>query len=305
MSILREIQEELLNPDAQLSTILLKLRFLASRLGSEPLEDWVKYETEGYPPNVDVPEYRKVAVAYTGNWSGSYGAGIRNAPIPPYLIEKFAGKAWLHHDVRESIAGVEHFAKADGGSLKINAANLILALQGKVYEGWSCNSITGDISPVAMKEITQAVRNRILELTIQLEKRVPEAVEVTLSKAIPQSATSEAVVTQIVNNIVYGNVTHVTAAESAHVNLSITMGDIGSMESELVKAGVPQDAAKELAEIVAAEQPDSAEKPLGKKALAWIKKNAPKVASGAWKIGSEVVTKVATEAALKYYGLKP
>ena len=307
MSILREIQEALLTPDAELSTILLKLRFLASRLGSEPLEDWVKYETEGYPPNFDVPEYRKIRVNYKGHWSGPLGRSIANAPIPPYLIKEHAGEAWLRHEVRESIAGVEKLAKKEeeDGPLQLNAANLILALQGKVYERWACNSISGSFSPVAMREIKQSVRSRILELTIQFEKRVPEALEVTLQKAIPQKPTSEAAVTQIVNNIVYGNVTHVTATDKAQVNLSITAGDVESMASELVKAGLPQDAAKEISEIVAAEKPESADKPLGSRALAWIKENASKAAGGAWKISSDVLTSVLTEAALKFYGLKP
>lgn len=303
MSIVRDIQEALFGHDANLGAILLKLRFLASRLGSEPLEDWVKYEAEGYPRGVDVPTYRKIAVSYKGTWSGPAGAGIRNAPIPPHLIQKFANESWVRHEVRESIAGVEEFSKSE--ELSLDASNLILVLQGKMYEGYACNSVTGIISPVAMKEITQTVRNRILELTLELEKRVPEAVEVTLGKAISQTSESEAAVSQIVNNIVYGNVTNVNATDNAHVSLSIAAGDINSMISELAKAGLPQQEAQELAEIIATEEPAGAEKPLGKKALTWIMQKAPKAASGAWKIGSNVLTSVATEAALKYYGLKP
>lgn len=303
MSILREIQAAVLSDDAELSTILLKVRFLASRLGSEPLEDWVKYEAEGYPRGVEVPEYRIVGVSYKGTWSGPFGSGIQNAPIPPHLIEKHAGKGWTRYNVRESIAGVEELAKKE--TLGINVSNLILLLQGKVYEDLACNAISGEISVVAMKEIKQAVRSRILELTIELEKRVAEAVEVTLTKAIPQRPESEAAVTQIFNQTVYGNITHVTATDGAQVTLSITAGDIGSMVSELVRVGLPQDAATEFSEIVAAEPPSSAEKPLGNKALAWIKKNAPKAAGGAWKIGSAILTDLLTDAALKYYGLKP
>src|SRR5688572_7880440 len=99
MSILREIQAELLSDKAELSTILLKMRFLASRLGSEPLEDWVRFESEGYPPDVELPQYRIVGVSYKGTWSGPYNSGINNAPIPGYLIEKYASKAWTHYKV--------------------------------------------------------------------------------------------------------------------------------------------------------------------------------------------------------------
>lgn len=293
----------MLSDEADLSTILLKLRFLASRLGSEPLEDWVKYETSGYPPEVDVPEYRIVGVTYRGTWSGPFGRMIQDAPIPPHLIEQFAGESWTSYKVRESIAGVEQLAKSE--TLGINASNLILLLQGNLYPGWACNSVSGRISPVAMKEIKQAVRSRVLELTIELEKQVPEAAAVTLTKPIPQEAASEAAVTQIFNQTILGNVTHITATDGAQITLSITAGDIGSMRTALIKAGLPEEAAKEFTEIVAAEPPKAIDNPLGSKALAWIKKNGPKAASGAWKIGSEVLTDVLTEAAMKFAGLKP
>jgi hypothetical protein len=148
MSILREIQAAILQENPDLGTILLKLRFLASRLGSEPLEDWVKYEAEGYPQDADVPEYRVAGLSYSGSWSGPFGSGINNAPIPSYLIQKHASKHWTEYKVRESIASVQEMA-ASGKTLGINASNLILLLQGKVYEDWACNSITAEMSPVA------------------------------------------------------------------------------------------------------------------------------------------------------------
>lgn len=52
-------------------------------------------------------------------------------------------------------------------------------------------------------------------------------------------------------------------------------------------------------------KPENPEKPLGKKALKWISNNAPKAASGVWKIGSSVLTDILAEAAMQYYGLKP
>ncbi|WP_131868598.1 MULTISPECIES: hypothetical protein [unclassified Bradyrhizobium] len=304
LSILREIQGAILQENPNLGTILLKLRFLASRLGSEPLEDWVKYEAEGYPKDADVPEYRVAALSFRGSWSGPFNSGINNAPIPTALVEKHASIEWTRYKVRESIATVQDMAASEE-TLGINASNLILLLQGKVYKDWACNSIVAEMSPIAIQEIVQTVRARILELTIELEKRVPDAIEVTLQQVI-SSKTPEtaAAVTQIFNQTVYGNVTHVTATDGAQVALAIVAGDSVSMVSELAKAGLPDGAAKEITDIVASEGPPTADKPLGPKALEWIKRNAPKAASGAWKIGSAIATDLLKEAALKYYGLK-
>ena len=84
MSLLQKIQESVVNEKADLGSILLKLRLLASRLGSDLLEEWVKHEAEGYPKDIDVPSYRVVSVSYRGSFSGSFGAAINNAQIPPY-----------------------------------------------------------------------------------------------------------------------------------------------------------------------------------------------------------------------------
>ncbi|WP_392664742.1 hypothetical protein [Amaricoccus sp. B4] len=60
MSLLREIQQSLMQEKSPIGPVLLKLRFLASRLGSDVLEEWIKYESEGYPSSSEVPDYRKL-----------------------------------------------------------------------------------------------------------------------------------------------------------------------------------------------------------------------------------------------------
>ncbi|WP_373501536.1 hypothetical protein [Desulfococcus sp.] len=124
MSLLHDIQTAVLQDDADLGPILLKLRLLAARLGSQPLAEWVKHESEGYPAGADLPEYRVLAVSYIANFSGPFGSGIQNAPISPYLIEKFAGKSWVRYEMRQSIAAVDDLLSSStkGGSLGINAA---------------------------------------------------------------------------------------------------------------------------------------------------------------------------------------
>jgi len=165
MSLLHDIQSAVLEERADLGPILLKLRLLAARLGSQPLADWVKHESEGYPKDAPVPDFRIIPVSYTASFSGPFGSGIRNAPIAPYLIEKFAGRQWTRHQIRQSIAAVDELlaSSSKGGSVDIDAANLILLLQGKVYSDYTCTEVTGTISRTSLAE---SVRSRILELTV-------------------------------------------------------------------------------------------------------------------------------------------
>ncbi len=305
MSLLREIQEAIIDPKSELGPILLKLRLLADRLGSDQLEEWVKYETEGYPPTEDVPEYRQVGVSFSGSFY-NVAWKAENQPIPSALIEEFCGKAWTTKEMRESIAAIDSLLRKceDGGKIGIDASNLILMLQGKIMEGMNCNSVTGTISSTAVREIQNTVRTRILELTMKLEKEVPSAAEITIGKSLKTDAEITEKVEQVVHMTVHGTNTMITnTGAQAKVTVNNVQGDVTSVVSELVNAGVPESAAKEFSEIIASEKPDKPETSFGKKAAEWLGTMLPTIAEGTWGIGISVATRVLEEVAKRYYGL--
>jgi len=306
VSLLHEIQAAVLQEDTDLGPILLKLRLLAARLGSQPLADWVKQESEGYPSNTEVPDYRIIGVSYTANFSGAFGSGIQNAPISPYLIEKFAGKRWVRYEMRDSIASVDDLltTSGKGGSFGINAANLILLLQGKVYPDYSCNSVSGHISRSALAAIRHSVRSRVLELTIELEKSIPEATGVLLGPSSASSNKHSAAATQIAQQIIYGNYTSISASGDG-TSIAIAFGDrdqAGLFEF-LTQSGFPKADAKEIANLASTEDPSSKAEPMGPKVRAWLVKNIKKATNGTWKMGISVASDVIKEALLKFYGL--
>jgi len=180
-----------------------------------------------------------------------------------------------------------------------------LLLQGKVYPEYSCNDIQGTISRSALTELQYAVRSRILELTLELEKSIPACTEITFGSPASSEKLNSDKVNQISQQIIYGNVTTISSnGAGTQINVSIGERDNKAFIEYLIKSGIPERDASELADIVSAEQPSNAEEPLGTKAKAWLVKNIRKAADGTWKIGVSVATKVLTEAVLKYYGLK-
>ncbi|WP_329600502.1 hypothetical protein R1C93_01850 (plasmid) [Citrobacter koseri] len=303
MSLLHQIQESVVQDGSSLGPILLKLRLLAARLGSNDLAEWVKHESEGYPQDAVLPDYRIVGVTYKGTFSGP---AIKNAPIPPILIKTFANDSWNTHSVRESIAAVDELVKASakGGSLGINASNLILLLQGKIYEDYACNDISGNISVVSLSEISQAVRNRVLELTIEFEKSIPAAAHITFgTQSMDENNALKA--QQITQQIIYGNVGNaISGGSESTINVNIQSHNKESVANYLKESGIPEEDARDFALIVASETPSSSEEPFGEGAKNWIASNIRKAADGTWKVGMAVATKVLTEATLKYYGLK-
>lgn len=307
MGLLHEIQAAVLEEGSDLGPILLKVRLLAARLGSQPLGEWVKHESDGYPPDSPLPDYRIIPVSYTATFSGPFGSGIKNAPIPSHLIKKFAGEKWYRHEMRQSIVAVDDLLASSkaGGSLGIDASNLILLLDGNVYEDYTCIAVSGIISRASLTEIRHAVRSRILELIIELEKAVPEAATIAIGKTDSGSPASSAVATQISQQIIYGNVTTISAVgERAQVNVSVGKGDSEGLAEYLKQVGIAEADARQLAEIVAGEKPESHQEPLGAKAKKWLVDNLKKATNGTWKVGVSVATDVIKEAILKYYGLK-
>jgi hypothetical protein len=306
MSLLREIQKSLMEGMA-LGPALLKLRYLSSRLGSAPLEEWVRHESEGYPMSQSVPDYRKVRVHYTGTFSDIVKQ-YPNAPIPDYIVQKEAGSEWLSNDVRTSISGIDALMASDTGDGQFEmtgTANLAALLQYKVFEGMGCISVRGITPKVSIGEIQNKVRNRIMELTIQLEKEVPAAAEIVLAVPTPQPKTMGAKVTNVFNQTIQGNVHgSVSAGDNANIQVNVGQHNVSDLIRALSDSGIAAEDAAKLAAIMEAEDGGTKDQPFGPRALEWVGCNAGKALTGAWKIGSGAAQKVLTEAALQYYGLK-
>ncbi|WP_326006076.1 AbiTii domain-containing protein, partial [Vibrio cholerae] len=185
-----------------------------------------------------------------------------------------------------------------------NASNLILLLQGKVYKDYACNDISATISSTVLYEIQHTVRSRILELTLELEKSVPEAMDIKFGKSINNQEDRDQI-QQISQQIIYGNVaTAVTGGIGSSISIEVSERDNPSLIESLVRNGISESDASDLAQIMETETPTSIEEPFGDKAKSWIASNLTKAAKGTWGVGISVATKVLTEAAMKYYGLK-
>ena len=306
MSLLQDIQAALLEDSTSLNSILLKLKFLAAKLGSEPLEEWVRHEMDGYAETVEVPSYRVIAVQYTGTFFGPFQSGIKNAPIPPALINKYAGEHWTNFQCRQSIAATEALL-ADSpanGQFEVPAGNLPLLLEGKIYPQFSCNHVSGKISGAALLHILSSVRSRILDLTLNIEKEIPSSVEVVIKSSVLEQKEAQKV-SKITNQVIYGNYTDIkNSGSGSHFTFNITQGNTEAVVRELSEQGIASSDAQTFAQLLTSENPENNVEPFGEKTRAWLSRNLSKATDGTWTVGIAVATNLFTEAALKYYGLK-
>ena len=92
--------------------------------------------------------------------------------------------------------------------------------------------------------------------------------------------------------------------DGAHINVAVGERDVEGLVQFLVQGGLPESDARQLGQLVASEEPESAAEPFGAKARKWLVDNLKKAADGTWKVGLSVATDLVKEALLKYYGLK-
>lgn len=305
MALLHDIQAALLDDDIGVGSILLKLRFLASKLDADILEEWVQHEIEGYPDNARIPDYRNAHITYTGTFA-NMAHQINNVSIPRYLIEKYAGKEWLTLEIHESLPVIDNQLQgiSEGGHFGIDSSNLKLLLQDKVYEGMAIVEITNRIDPGAFTRIQQAVRAKALDFSLKLEKRVPVAAEITVGKSGSAiTPIEQANVEHLTQQIFYGDVTNIHASAGSTFTMNITVGDTSSLAKALEEAGLPTSEAQELAEIAGHELPEGHAKALGANVREWLRQKLSTGAAEAWGVGRSVVRDVVSEALKQFYGL--
>lgn len=302
----KEFKESLVNPHEDLPGLFLKLVMLSASLRSDVLEEWLTYESQGYPLKMKVPPYRKTSVTYRGRFRGVDGAIIDDVQIPSSIITEHAGKHWLEHDIRLSIPVVSELLKGvegDGYDCLVESSELILQLQDKVYEGYWCIDVRGSIARGSLANIDHSVRHKLLELLIRIEKEFPELKEASDGNGLAVTEGNDGI-SGITGQVIYGNVTNIGIhGGGAVVNLAVVPYDISSLVGSLKHLGLPEAEAVELAEVVADGKPEEGFGPLNRKTMEWLSERLRKLGNGVWDGGISIVTKVLSEVVSQYYGI--
>ena len=103
MNLLEDIQNAAADSSSNVGTLLRKCKILAARLNSQQLEDWITWESNGYPEDIPVPSYRVWPLEVKGHFSGTFGSGLRNAPIPTVLLPENVRECYNKYQCRLSI----------------------------------------------------------------------------------------------------------------------------------------------------------------------------------------------------------
>ncbi|WEX86128.1 hypothetical protein PZN02_002386 [Sinorhizobium garamanticum] len=303
MGLLVEIQRDAISDTTPASTLLRKCLVLAHNLDSNLLEDWVRHELNGYPKDVEVPDYRRIPMHFKANLTNLVYT-VTNQPVPQALVAKAAGDSDIGtFKCRQAIATISEDKIKDSDTLVVNFDNYALVLERKgIFDSsYNVSQFWGEVPSPSVLGIVDAVRNRVLEFALALSKKYPNAGEV--GGITMKEPSVEKTVNQIFNTTINGNAGVVGNADNATVNITVNQGNFGDLRQQLMRQGIGEDDIKELEAAITSEPQIGADKKYGPKVGQWVGKMLGKAASGAWNVGLQAGGVILEKALLGYYGL--
>jgi hypothetical protein len=297
MSLLKDIEQGACDSKVDLAMLLRKCQVLMSRLDNKPAEEWVEHELNGYPEHIPVPPYRKLPMVLKGDFDGGFRQANDFTILPKFVPEKIRAQTQMT-EYRKSVSSIAHLLEgasaAKTGSLTVPMGDLPLYLD-PVFPDMVCIAVRGVLGTAAVHDILNQVRNRLLKLSLELQKQYPSAGEERMDER------SHAGATQVINNVIYGDAQVVGMAEQSTITMNVAKGDLASLKKALKQIGLAPADVSELRDALKSE-PKLEGKHFGPKVAAWLKKMAAKAASGILKVGTDVAINALEKAILGYYG---
>ena len=160
--------EEVLNPAAKLSDVLLKLQAISYLTDNNDLKSWVENELNGYyNSDVAVPDYRRIGTAVRGNLTTLMGNGWQNnQPIMTEYMGSEMHELLTHRYLNHSVSELEHLVGNSGknGQLTIDIPHAIHRdITKTIYKanGWYIHSAWQLLSTTSIQGVLYSSRREV------------------------------------------------------------------------------------------------------------------------------------------------
>ena len=305
MSLLREIQADVTEANADTAAALRKCKVLAVRLGSNDFQSWVDHELDGYPSRDGTPDYRIIRhVPSYGHFIGIAGSQIRNYPIPISAIPKEYRESIATVYLTEPISYYSSMAAKYSKEPTIHLGwnhDLIAYLRDKILSDYQLASAWQTISTGSLAALLDTIKNRILNFVLEIEAAAPNAGESSQGEEpIPEEH-----VKQVFNTVILGGSAQIAARDQTikyDTDIKIIQNDFDSLREFLSSLKVGEDNIQELREAIQEDEKNPKEATFGKRVQTWLGKMISKAADGSWEIATHVAANLLTVALMQYYG---
>lgn len=296
MTILDQLIDGLTEDSLSTSNALRKFLVVGSRLQSEPIKEWVNGELNGYgtTPVERYPSYRgplstPVEVLFVGPFNSSQKYYLAAHEVPD---EREFRQAFFYVYLNQSLASLEEMTRSKepmGSPWPTTAvmqlrrwSNELKAPNLEMHEVHSAKQL---VSKPLLHGVIDAVRNKALQLALDLQADVPDAGE--SGGPTVQNKEVERKVSFHFETHIHGGTNTVGMGENVTQNVAIKQGDSEALMVALEKLGLAQQERQSLREAL---QKD------GNKPGQAVKDFLSKLGAGLIKIGGDAATQPAIAA---------
>jgi AbiTii len=177
--LLREIEQDALDEKKSMAAVLNKVIALGGRVDSTKLRDWARRELQGYTPEDELPEYRKIYAPLLMDAATMTGI-IKGQQLSPWDLPDFAQKD-ISNDLimPKGIGEIERLARScpPGDAVKISpymAAQLVQFMNMTGHWNGRIERIYWGVSPTILEGIVDQVRTRTIALISEIIADMPE-----------------------------------------------------------------------------------------------------------------------------------
>jgi len=304
VTLLRQIQDEAVDHNVPVSTLLRRALVLARRLGYAPLAEWAQRELDGYPDDADLPDYRAWRAAHVvGDFSGPMGSTIRGQALPSAVVDEQFRRVLFGFQLPDGIARYQSLIETADNSLSLPwDQNVVAKYQFDFIQGWALISARRSVTIAELEQLLDAVRTRLLNFALEIESSAPEAGEAPPgAPAVPVETVATAFEVHI-----HGD-HNVVAAAGRDVQQSVALDDdprwLALSRALSDEVGLP---AVELIELQRALEADAQRQlppgSMGPATTKWHARVIDKITSGAIDVANKAGTSVVTQLLLKFVG---
>ena len=298
MPLLEEIREGAVDTSTDLAQVLRRCMILAYRLGHEPFHEWVNQELNGYNGRDKIPDYRIAPAGIKVNAANSRFR-VTNQAVHAGFFPVELHDAAQYFYCTQGVAELETLQDRDNIRFSLPAAVYGYIVNHLIDDNFGLTGAHHEVSPMVVRRVLSAVRNRIVEFTLSIEAEGRNIDEAAVgSSPIPTEKVDQKFQVIIMGK---GHAINLGGGSSLVQNIEqqVVAGDVESLKRYLRGQGVGEEDLAELDEVLdgsTVEDVDNEQNRLRR----WADKVASKASQGASEL-AKTATREAILLTVRYY----
>lgn len=170
---------------AAISQILLKAQIIAYNVGDEKFSKLIKNEQQGYSPNDEIPDYRKLKSLVKASFVNSWG-NVQTVDVHSEMIEDKRIRDLLTFVyVKDSLVQVEAmYNNAESGMVRVQVPVFAYPTIKSLYDsdGYEVHSANHCFPKESLLSIVEKVKAQLLDLLLQFNNKLDWNMELAADK---------------------------------------------------------------------------------------------------------------------------